>query len=77
MITLEHAYILVGLMFLGFAILTLRDSDHPTRIRSALFWGLIAVSMLLSSRMSTRSPRRTPASIRARASRFAAASQAP
>ena len=49
MITLEHAYILVGLMFLGFAILTLRDSDHPTRIRSALFWGLIAVSMLFGS----------------------------
>jgi uncharacterized membrane protein len=42
MITLEHAYILVGLMFLAFAILTLRDSDHPTRIRSAVFWGLIA-----------------------------------
>ena len=49
MITLEHAYILVGLMFLGFAILTLRDSEHPTRIRSALFWGLIAVSMLFGS----------------------------
>ncbi|MBP8072215.1 MAG: DUF979 domain-containing protein [Brevundimonas sp.] len=49
MITLEHAYILVGLMFLGFAILTLRDSKHPTRIRSALFWGLIAASMLFGS----------------------------
>lgn len=51
MITLEHAYILVGLMFLGFAILTLRDRDHPTRIRSALFWGLIAVSMLFGSHL--------------------------
>lgn len=49
MITLEHAYILVGLMFLGIAILTLRDGEHPTRIRSALFWGLIAVSMLFGS----------------------------
>jgi len=49
MITLEHAYILVGLMFLAFAILTLRDSEHPTRIRSALFWGLIAASMLFGS----------------------------
>jgi hypothetical protein len=49
MITLEHAYILVGLMFLAFAILTLRDSDHPTRIRSAVFWGLIAASMLFGS----------------------------
>ena len=51
MITLEHAYILVGLMFLGFAILTLRDAGHPTRLRSALFWGLIAVSMLFGSRL--------------------------
>jgi uncharacterized membrane protein len=49
MITLEHAYILVGLMFLAFAILTLRDAGHPTRIRSALFWGLIAASMLFGS----------------------------
>jgi uncharacterized membrane protein len=49
MITLEHAYILVGLMFLAFAILTLRDSEHPTRIRSAVFWGLIAASMLFGS----------------------------
>lgn len=49
MITLEHAYILVGLMFLAFAILTLRDTGHPTRIRSALFWGLIAASMLFGS----------------------------
>lgn len=39
MITLEHAYILVGLMFLAFAVLTLRDPEHPTRIRSAIFWG--------------------------------------
>jgi uncharacterized membrane protein len=49
MITLEHAYILVGLMFLAFAILTLRDAEHPTRIRSAVFWGLIAASMLFGS----------------------------
>mgnify|MGYP003636804763 CR=1 FL=1 len=49
MITLEHAYVLVGLMFLAFAILTLRDREHPTRIRSALFWGLIAASMLFGS----------------------------
>ena len=49
MITLDHAYILVGLMFLSFAILTLRDPEHPTRIRSAVFWGLIAASMLFGS----------------------------
>ena len=49
MITIEQVYILVGLMFLAFAILTLRDAAHPTRIRSALFWGLLAGSMLFGS----------------------------
>ena len=49
MITLDQVYILVGLMFLAFAILTLRDAAHPTRIRSALFWGLLAGSMLFGS----------------------------
>lgn len=49
MITLDHAYVLVGLMFLAFAILTLGDRAHPTRIRSAVFWGLIAASMLFGS----------------------------
>lgn len=49
MITLDHAYVVTGLMFLAFAILTLRDRAHPTRIRSAVFWGLIAASMLFGS----------------------------
>ncbi len=49
MITLDHAYVLVGLMFGAFAVLTLGDRSHPTRIRSALFWGLIAGSMLFGS----------------------------
>lgn len=51
MITLDHAYVLLGLMFLGFAILTLRDTGHPTRIRSALFWGLLAGSMLFGAHL--------------------------
>lgn len=46
MITLQHAYVLVGLMFLAFAVLTALDREHPTRIRNTLFWGLIAGSML-------------------------------
>ncbi len=46
MITLQHAYILVGLMFLAFAVFTATDRSHPTRIRNTLFWGLIAVSLL-------------------------------
>jgi len=49
MIILDHAYVLLGLMFVGFAILTLRDTAHQTRVRSALFWSLVAVSMLFGS----------------------------
>jgi uncharacterized membrane protein len=49
MITLDHAYVLVGLMFGAFAVLTLLDRAHPTRLRSAVFWGLIAVSMLFGT----------------------------
>ncbi len=49
MITLEHAYVLTGLMFAAFAVLTLGDRTHPTRIRSALFWGLVAASLLFGS----------------------------
>ena len=49
MITLEHAYIATGLMFAAFSVLSLRDPLNPTRFRSALFWGLIALSMLFGS----------------------------
>ncbi|CAN5394337.1 DUF979 domain-containing protein [soil metagenome] len=49
MITLDHAYVLVGLMFLAFAVLTVLDATHPTRARSGLFWGLLALSMLCGS----------------------------
>ena len=49
MITLEHAYVATGLMFAAFSVLSLRDPLNPTRFRSALFWGLIAVSMLFGS----------------------------
>jgi len=51
MITLDHAYLVVGLMFAAFSLLTLIDRTHPTRIRSALFWGLIAASMLVGGRI--------------------------
>jgi uncharacterized membrane protein len=51
MITLDNAYVLVGLMFLAFAVLTALDRSHPTRIRNTLFWGLIAVSMLFGAKL--------------------------
>ncbi|OYQ36919.1 hypothetical protein CHU95_02725 [Niveispirillum lacus] len=46
MITVDHAYLLLGVMFLGFSLLTLRDPAHPKRLLGGLFWGLLAVSML-------------------------------
>ena len=46
MITLQHAYIVTGLMFLAFAVFMAVDRAHPTRIRNTLFWGLIATSLL-------------------------------
>lgn len=49
MINLDHAYLVTGAMFLVFAVLTLGDREHPTRLRSALFWGLIAASMLFGT----------------------------
>ncbi len=51
MITLQHAYIVVGLMFLAFAVFTALDRTHPTRVRNTLFWGLIALSMLFGDRL--------------------------
>ena len=51
MITLQHAYLVVGLMFLAFAVFTALDRSHPTRIRNTLFWGLIAASMLFGDQL--------------------------
>ena len=51
MITLGHAYLVVGIMFTAFAMCTVLDRSHPTRVRNTLFWGLLAVSMLFGSRL--------------------------
>lgn len=51
MINLDHAYLVVGLMFAAFSVFSLADREHPTPIRNALFWGLIALSMLFGSRL--------------------------
>ena len=55
MITLEHAYLVVGLMFAAFAILALIEGGltepAPGRVRRAAFWGLVAVSMLFGSHL--------------------------
>lgn len=51
MIHVGHAYVLLGLMFLTFALLTLRDPAHSQPRLGALFWGLLAASMLLGSEL--------------------------
>ncbi len=52
MITLEHVYILTGLMGLVFAALSARDKTNPRRFGNAAFWGLLALSFLFGSQMS-------------------------
>jgi len=46
MIGLAFLYTVAGLLFAGWALLTLADRRHPKRIGSAAFWGLLALSFL-------------------------------
>lgn len=46
MIGLDTLYTLAGLVFASWALATLRDGQHPHRLRGACFWGLIAASFL-------------------------------
>ncbi len=51
MIGLPAVYLLAGLMFAAFAVLTLRDRSNPRRWRSAGFWGLLGLSFLGGDRL--------------------------
>jgi len=51
MITLDMVYLVVGLMFAAFAALSAVDQDNPRWLGNALFWGLLAVSLLFGSHM--------------------------
>lgn len=46
MITLQWLYVLAGLMFAAFALLSAADRSNPKRLGNAAFWGLMAVSLL-------------------------------
>ena len=46
MITLHWLYILAGLMFAGFAVLSASDRSNGKRLGNAAFWGLMALSLL-------------------------------
>ncbi|MES2444201.1 MAG: DUF979 domain-containing protein [Pseudomonadota bacterium] len=46
MITLEWLYVLAGLMFAAFALLSALDRTNGKRFGNAVFWGLMALSLL-------------------------------
>ena len=49
MITLTYLYILAGLVFGAFAVLSAVDRTNARRFRNAAFWGLLSVSFLFGS----------------------------
>ena len=51
MITLHSLYLLAGLMFAAFAILSATDRTNAKRFGNAAFWGLMAVSLLFGDRI--------------------------
>jgi len=51
MITLEWLYMLAGSMFAAFSLLSLLDRKAKKRFGNALFWGLMALSLLAGSRL--------------------------
>ena len=51
MITLHWLYILAGVMFAAFAILSATDRTNRKRWGNAAFWGLMAVSLLAGDRI--------------------------
>lgn len=51
MIKLGAVYLLVGLMFASFAVLSAIDRANPKRFGNAAFWGLVAASFLAGDRL--------------------------
>lgn len=52
MITLEYVYVVLGLAFAAFAVLSAVDRTNPKRFGNGAFWGLFAASFLLGSHLS-------------------------
>ena len=46
MIGLAQVYVVAGLAFAAFAVLSLTDRSNPKRLVNGAFWGLLALSML-------------------------------
>lgn len=52
MITLKFVYVIAGLMFAAFAVLSAGDRANAKRWRNTLFWGLLALSFLAGDRLT-------------------------
>jgi uncharacterized membrane protein len=50
-ITLQHAYLLFGLLLAWVAVRSALDAANPRRLRTASFWGLIALGFLVGDRI--------------------------
>lgn len=53
MITLADVYVLAGLFFAALSYLSFRDPANVRRARNGLFWGLLALSFLAGSHLSS------------------------
>ena len=51
MIKLGVVYLLAGLMFAGFSVLSARDRENPKRFGNTAFWALVALSFLAGDRL--------------------------
>ena len=51
MIGLQHVFWLMGALFAAYALLSLGDRTNKKRIWNALFWGLVATSLLAGDRL--------------------------
>jgi uncharacterized membrane protein len=47
MITIDVVYVIVGLMFAAFAALSVFDRNNPKAVMNTIFWGLLAISLLV------------------------------
>ena len=50
-LSIQHLYILVGLILAITAVMTLADHQHPKRYTSALFWGLYSLVFLVGDKL--------------------------
>ena len=73
MITIQWLYVMAGLMFAAFALLSAKDRSNAKRLGNAAFWGLMALSLLggdLIGGRRDRTERRDRAERRGRTSRW-------